>query len=66
VTQIFRGANDNASGTAVMLEVARELVKVSFDLRRSVIFIAFGASETSLTGSWYFLESGESFKNRIN
>ena len=65
VTQIFRGANDNASGTAVMIEVARELVKVSFDLRRSVIFIAFGASETSLTGSWYFLESGESFKNRI-
>jgi TonB family protein len=65
VTQIFRGANDNASGTAVMIEVARELVKVAFDLRRSVIFIAFGASEKSLTGSWYFLDSGQSFKDKI-
>ncbi|MCK9627985.1 MAG: TonB family protein [Bacteroidales bacterium] len=65
VTQIFRGANDNASGTAVMIEVARELRRIAFDLKRSVMVIAFGASETSLTGSWYFLDNAAKYKDKI-
>lgn len=65
VTQIFRGANDNASGTAVLIEVARELGKMSFDLKRSVMVIAFGASESSLTGSWYFLDNAAKYKDKI-
>ncbi|MEA5004801.1 MAG: TonB family protein [Rikenellaceae bacterium] len=65
VTQIFRGANDNASGTAVMIEVARELRRISFDLKRSVMVIAFGASETSLTGSWFFLDNAAKYKEKI-
>jgi len=64
-TQIFRGANDNASGTAVLIEVARELRRISFDLKRSVIVVAFGAGESSLTGSWYFLDNGMNYRDKI-
>lgn len=65
VTQIFRGANDNASGTAVLIEVARELKRVSFDLKRSVMVIAFGASEASLTGSWFFIDNAATYRDKI-
>jgi aminopeptidase YwaD len=43
------GANDNASGVAVMLELARVLAREGFPL--SVRFIAFGAEEQGLLGS---------------
>lgn len=65
VTQIFRGANDNASGTAVLIEVARELKRVSFDLKRSVMVVAFGASEASLTGSWFFIDNAAKYRDKI-
>jgi len=65
VTQIFRGANDNASGTAVLIEVARELKRVSFDLKRSVMVVAFGASEASLTGSWFFIDNAARYRDKI-
>ncbi|MDR3047578.1 MAG: M20/M25/M40 family metallo-hydrolase [Bacteroidales bacterium] len=48
------GADDNASGTAMMLEMAKRLSKV--DHRRSIIFIAFAAEELGLLGSKYFVE----------
>ncbi|HCV15403.1 MAG TPA: hypothetical protein DF637_03575 [Rikenellaceae bacterium] len=51
---IFAGADDNASGVAVMLEVARMVKESSMEFRRSVIFAAFGAEERGMTGSWYF------------
>jgi len=65
VTQIFRGANDNASGTAVLIEVARELKRMSFDLKRSVMVVAFGASEASLTGSWFFIDNAARYRDKI-
>lgn len=47
------GANDNASGTAVMMEVARVLK--DFELNADVKFIAFGAEEIGLEGSKYYV-----------
>jgi len=46
------GANDNASGTAVLLEAARLLANEPFS--PTLTFIAFGAEEMSLGGSSYF------------
>lgn len=46
------GADDNASGVAVMMEVAEKLHKVSTPY--SIVFIAFGAEEVGLQGSNYY------------
>lgn len=59
------GANDNASGTATILEVARLLSKpeVKNKLQYNVRFVAFGAEEIGLIGSDQYVtqlvESGE-------
>ncbi len=53
-TAIHNGADDNASGTAALLELARSLSQSSTKLKRSVLFIAFGAEEMGLLGSKYF------------
>ena len=54
---IFNGANGNASGVAMLLELARMLKTNAYSLRRSVILAAFGASTQMFAGSWYFLNS---------
>ena len=54
-TVIFNGANGNASGVAMLLELARMLKTHAQMLRRSVIVAGFGASSTMFAGSWYFL-----------
>ena len=55
VEKIYYGANGNASGLSMMLQLARKLSENSVTLRRSVIFAAFGASRISGAGAWYFL-----------
>ena len=55
VEKIYYGANGNASGLAMFLELARMLQTNRFLLRRSVLLVAFGASRQSFAGSWYFL-----------
>ncbi len=50
---IYHGANDNASGIAVMMAVAHALKDIPTD--RSVVFIAFTAEEVGLMGSGYFV-----------
>lgn len=47
------GADDNASGTAALLELARRLA--SAPVRRSVLLVHFGAEELGLLGSTAFL-----------
>ena len=49
------GANDNASGTAVLLTLARELSDKSFPFDQRLI--AFGSEELGLLGSRHYVES---------
>ncbi len=55
IERTYYGANGNASGLAMMLELARMLQTNSPLLGRSVLFVAFGASRQTFAGSWYFL-----------
>lgn len=64
VRRIYYGANGNASGLAMMLELAGKLSYARNLLRRSVLFVGFGASRESLAGSWYFLN--RAFKDAGN
>jgi hypothetical protein len=54
---IHHGADDNASGTAGLLELARVFSAQRPKLRRSVIFIAFGGEEEGLLGSNYYVNN---------
>jgi hypothetical protein len=49
--EIHNGADDNASGIAVLLEVARQLAERSEPLARRVVFAAFTGEERGLLGS---------------
>ena len=52
---IHYGADDNASGTAGVLELARVFSAQNPRLKRSVIFMAFGGEEEGLLGSNYYV-----------
>ncbi len=54
VGQIHPGADDNASGTAALLELASALHRRQRDLRRSIVFLAFSGEELGLLGSAYY------------
>lgn len=51
VHEPHNGADDNASGTAALLEVARQLVARRSELRRDVWFVAFSGEESGILGS---------------
>jgi hypothetical protein len=53
---IYNGANDNASGTATLLEIAAALKGAEGRLKRSVVFAAFFGEEKGLLGSRYYAE----------
>jgi hypothetical protein len=53
---IHNGADDNASGTAMVLEMARRLSRRHDPLPRRVVFIAFSGEERGLLGSRYYVE----------
>ena len=53
--KIFYGANGNASGLAMLMQIAKKLVLNQVMLKRSVLIVAFGASVDLSAGSWYFL-----------
>jgi len=54
---IHNGADDNASGTAGVLELAEKLSANRSILKRSVVFMAYNAEEEGLLGSKYFVNN---------
>jgi Zn-dependent M28 family amino/carboxypeptidase len=53
----FPGANDNASGIAMMLDLARYFSKSANQQKYSIAFIALAGEELGLKGSTYFVEN---------
>ncbi len=51
----FPGANDNASGVALLLAMAKHFSQPENQPRRSMAFILFGGEEAGLLGSAYFV-----------
>jgi Zn-dependent M28 family amino/carboxypeptidase len=54
---VHHGADDNASGVAGMLELARTFTYSRPKLRRTLIFIAFSGEEEGLLGSSYYVNN---------
>ncbi|MBS1795475.1 MAG: M20/M25/M40 family metallo-hydrolase [Acidobacteria bacterium] len=55
-TEVHHGADDNASGTAALLEMARIFAKEKKN-KRTIIFISFGGEEEGLLGSKYYVNN---------
>jgi hypothetical protein len=53
--QIHHGADDNASGTAAVLEMAKAAVEARQDFRRTIVFMTFAGEEHGLLGSSYYV-----------
>jgi microsomal dipeptidase-like Zn-dependent dipeptidase len=53
---IFFGAEDDASGTSVVLEIAERLATESFKPLRTILFAGWGAEEQGGWGSRYFVD----------
>jgi hypothetical protein len=63
--EIYNGADDNASGVAVLIELGRELKRDQSNLKRSIILVAFDAEEIGLFGSKYFSNLPNMSKDNI-
>ena len=55
--EIHNGADDNASGVSIMMELA-ELFSHNNSNKRTLVFVGFGAEEMGLLGSKHFVKSG--------
>ena len=66
VVKTFYGANGNASGLVMMLQLAGRLKTNQVLLKRSVILLAPGASLRDGAGSWYFLHRSFPASDRID
>jgi Zn-dependent M28 family amino/carboxypeptidase len=62
--RIFNGAMDNASGIAVLMQIARELGKRKAP-RRSIVFLAVTAEEVGLLGSRAYVAAAQARGQRI-
>ena len=54
---IHYGADDNASGVALMVELAEKLAHSRIGLARNILFVAFSGEELGLLGSKHFVEN---------
>src|SRR6185369_8817993 len=52
--KIYNGAADNATGTGMLLEMAKAWADLPQKPRRSALFVAVSAEEQGLRGSFYF------------
>jgi hypothetical protein len=57
IGHIHHGADDNASGTAGVLELAKAFVQSRARLQRSLVFITFAGEELGLLGSSYYTKT---------
>ena len=64
--KVFCGANGNASGLAMLLQLAKMLSANRVLLKRSVIIAAFGSSLETGAGAWYFLNRSFNGKEKID
>src|SRR5262249_37370648 len=55
--RIYNGAQDNASGTAGLIGIARSFKTLPKPPRRSILFLAVTAEEKNLLGSRYYAEN---------
>jgi hypothetical protein len=55
--EIHNGADDNASGTSLMIELARRLARRADPLPRRVVFLAFSGEEEGLLGSAHYVKN---------
>mgnify|MGYP003492497549 FL=1 len=62
---LFPGANDNASGSAGVLEIAKAFVKGGIQPKRSMLFVLFASEEQGLNGSKHFVESWKNGYDKI-
>jgi aminopeptidase YwaD len=53
--EIHNGADDNASGTAGLLELAQAFASEKDDLKRTMLFISFSGEELGTLGSTYYV-----------
>lgn len=61
--EIHNGADDNASGTAALMEVARKFAIIKNN-KRTIAFMAFSGEELGLVGSSYFNNNSLFGKNK--
>jgi hypothetical protein len=54
--QVHPGADDNASGTAVVMELARAFQSLKQKPKRTILFILFTAEEKGLLGANYYVQ----------
>lgn len=52
--RLYPGANDNASGSAVVMEIGEAFTRLKKKPKRSVVFVLFGGEEMGLQGSKFF------------
>jgi Zn-dependent M28 family amino/carboxypeptidase len=53
----FPGANDNASGSAAVLEIARAFAEQKIETERSIIFVLFSNEESGLEGAEFLADN---------
>lgn len=54
---VHHGADDNASGTAGLLELAQAFAARKSELKRSILFLSFSGEELGLLGSAYYVKA---------
>ena len=65
-SEIHNGADDNASGTAALLELAHIIKNNNIKEHNNFLFIAFSAEEKGLLGSKYYVMNPSLNLNEIN